>query len=294
MVSNIQRFSISDGPGVRTTVFLKGCPLACLWCHNPETQAAGPELMFYAETCTLCGACAAACPNGAHTIMGGRHTIDRARCVLCGLCAAACPARALELRGEAMTPAEVMAVVLRDRMFYETTGGGVTVSGGEPLFQFDFTRELLRAAKAEGLHTCLDTSGFGGGAEALVHYVDLYLWDVKETDPALHLAATGVELAPLLEGLRAVDAAGGAIRLRCPIVPGVNDREGHIRAIAALANGLANLRGIDLIPYHRMGVGKAEAIGLAQAEYETIPQERRDGLLAVLTANTRVPSGWHQ
>lgn len=293
-VSHIQRFSISDGPGVRTTVFLKGCPLACLWCHNPETQADIPSLLYYPQSCAQCRACAAACPSGAHIFGEEGHAILREKCALCGLCAGACPARALEMRGERMSAKDVLSIVLRDRMFYETTGGGVTLSGGEPLHQLDFARALLAEARAEGLHTCLDTSGFGGGAAGFVPLVDLFLWDVKETDPERHRAATGVELFPLLESLRAVDAAGGRTLLRCPVIPGVNDRQGHMLAIAGIANGLLNVQGIELIPYHSMGLGKAQAIGMEQMAYESLSPQARDALLEALRLHTAVPALWKQ
>ena len=292
-VSNIQRASFSDGPGIRTTVFLSGCPLGCQWCHNPETRANGPVLMFYENKCSGCGACVLACERGAQKARDGRRGLDRSLCVRCGACVRVCPADALELRGAVMDAESVMVVVRRDKPFYDASGGGVTVSGGEPLYQFDFTRELLRAARTEAIHTCLDTSGWGGRAAELVPLVDMFLWDIKETDAERHLAFTGVELPPILGALRAVGAAGGAIRLRCPLISGVNARADHMRAVGELANGLKSVAGIDLIAYHNLGVSKQLAMGLKLSRFEPLTDEERATLLAALTKTTPVPARWH-
>ena len=321
-VSQIQRFSVSDGPGIRTTVFLKGCPLRCGWCHNPETANSGPSLLYYAGRCVSCGACAAICPNGAHTLtidaqasvngaqtfaidalasVNGAHTLtigahalDRAKCAYCGACASVCPGKALEIRGAEMAAEDVMKPVLRDMPFYETTGGGITVSGGEPLSQFTFTKALLASAKQSGLHTCLDTSGFGTGAESLLPWTDLYLWDIKETDEQRHLKHTGVRLAPILDNLRKVDAAGSAVLLRCPIISGVNDRREHMQAVGAIARRLKNLKGIDLVAYHNLGAAKAIALGMSQNEFNAPGEAERETLLSVLRENVEVPCRWHQ
>jgi pyruvate formate lyase activating enzyme len=193
-----------------------------------------------------------------------------------------------------MSANEVMETVLRDRPFYEATGGGLTVSGGEPLMQVDFTRALLSSAKEHGLHTCLDTAGWGGDAAELVPLVDLFLWDVKATDPDVHLEVTGVPWKPIEENLLRTDARGGSMRLRCPIIPGINAHARHMRAIAALAERLRGVQGIDLIPYHDLGQAKALAIERAAPRYEKLTPEDRETLLAELRANTKVPCGWHQ
>jgi pyruvate formate lyase activating enzyme len=316
-VSHIQRASVSDGPGIRTTVFLSGCPLKCGWCHNPETRGrGGPVLLFYADKCAGCGACAAVCRKGAHVFTRSRgeddsdsiresrktlypdgniivHTPDRARCSGCGACARACPADALALRGAKTETAYVVAEVLRDKPFYDSTGGGVTVSGGEPLFQFEFTRELLAKSRDNGVRTCLDTSGWGGRAVELTPLVNMFLWDIKETDEARHHKYTGVGLGPILDSLRAVDDAGATIRLRCPIIPGVNARAEHMVAIGKLVNSLRGVEGIDLIAYHNLGEAKQGAVGETPVRFAQLTESDRADLLGVLAASARVPVRWH-
>lgn len=262
-VFNIQRFSIHDGPGIRTTVFLKGCPLDCFWCHNPESKRPEPELLYSPAQCIGCGRCADVCPTGAQSCDEGLHRLDRALCTRCFRCVDACPSGALERAGRDMTVAEALAEVERDRPFYERSGGGMTVSGGEPLAQYAFTRALLEAARAAGLHTCVDTSGCAPVADllGLVGLVDLFLWDVKDTDDERHRANTGVSGAPLRDALRAVDAAGGATLLRSALLIGVNAVPEHYERLAALYAELRNCLGVELLAYHELGVGKLERIG---------------------------------
>ena len=292
LISNIQRFSTQDGPGIRTTVFLKGCPLRCPWCHNMETWTQRPSLLYYDKDCARCGLCAAVCPHAVHALTEAAHSLDRARCTQCGLCARECPTGALELRGEWLTPSELLPRLLRDREFYAQSGGGVTFSGGEALLQFDFVRECIALAKQENLHVCLDTSGWGGRAHELAADVELYLWDVKHTDPVAHEALTGVPLAPILQSLRRVDASGGRTRLRCPIIPGINDTDSHVLAVADIANSLTHLQGVDLVPYHALGLVKSAALGLSAREYPRLTAERKTELLTALRSRTQVPAAW--
>ena len=263
-IFEIQRFSVHDGPGIRTTVFLKGCPLRCLWCHNPEGTHPGESLAFSSSRCIGCGACFRACPRGAHRIENERHVIDRDRCVVCGSCADECHAGALERVGRDSPIAEILDEVKRDRVFYETSGGGLTISGGEPLFQIDFTEALLRAAKMENLHCCIETCGHAEWTafERLLGWVDLFLFDVKETDPIRHRQYTGVDNGRILANLRKLHERGAVIRLRCPIVPGYNDRPDHFESIARIALSLPRLDGVELMAYHPLGESKIERFGL--------------------------------
>jgi pyruvate formate lyase activating enzyme len=262
-VLSIDRCSMHDGPGIRTTVFLKGCPLTCLWCHNPESQAFKPELFFLHDRCRQCGACAAACEHGVHSIVDGEHRIDRSRCVQCGRCVEACPNGALEIKGRTMTVEAVMAEVERDRAYFQASGGGMTLSGGEPTSQIRFCRALLEAAHTRGIHTCLETSAYTPGDRLvdLARHVDLFLIDWKETDPERHEQYTGVEQPRIRENLLALDAVGAKVLLRCPIVPGLNDRPDHLAGIARMAEQLRHVVGVEVMPYHPMGASKARSIG---------------------------------
>ncbi len=279
-VFDIQRFSIHDGPGIRTTVFMKGCPLGCLWCHNPEGISDRCELSFAPDRCIGCGECVRICPAEAHRVIDGRHVLDRSRCRACGACAETCYADALEFVGRDLTVGEVLADVLRDRAFYETSGGGMTLSGGEPASQIDFSVALLKAAKAEGLHCVVETSGQCEYARLarMAPHVDLFLYDWKESDSRRHEEFTGVSNELILTNLRRLHAGGARVRLRCPIIPGLNDRPEHFAGIASLVKELDGLDGVEIMPYHRLGVGKMERFGLdpgGRDEYEVPSDEQR-------------------
>lgn len=247
-VFNIQRFSIHDGPGIRTTVFLKGCPAHCLWCHNPESQSSEPQLLTFPERCIDCGTCRRVCPTGT----------DPARCTACGRCADECPAEARQIAGRTMTVADVMRDVERDRPFFEESGGGLTVSGGEPLSQPKFLIDLLAAARQAGLSTAIDTCG-AGSADALLaaaRLADVVLYDLKLADEERHLEYTGVPLAPILSNLRALGAVHSNIWLRIPVVPGFTDTTESLEATAAIAASIPGVRRVHLLPYHRAGIVK--------------------------------------
>ena len=275
-IFNIQKFSINDGPGIRTTVFMKGCPLRCLWCHNPESNSSKKEMFFNAEKCVGCRRCASACDRGGHVFGENSHCYLRESCILCGECANECLTDALEVVGREATVEEVIADVMRDKIFYDNSGGGMTLSGGEPMFQFDFTYELLKAAKEKGLHTCIETCGFGKAEDyaKIVPLIDIFLFDYKETDPVRHKEYTGVDNKLILSNLKMLDEMGAKIILRCPIIPTLNDREEHFKGIADTANSLKNVLEINVEPYHPLGSGKSETLGKEYALKElTFPEE---------------------
>ncbi len=256
-IFNIQRFTLHDGPGLRTTVFLKGCPARCVWCHNPESQSSAPQLLRFPERCISCGTCTRVCPNGT----------DPARCTACGLCADACPAEARQLAGRTLSVADVLRTVERDRPFFDESGGGLTISGGEPLSQPAFVLALLGAAKAAGISTALDTCG-AGSREALLAVAplaDVVLYDLKLTDDRRHLEYTGVPLGPIVSNLSALGSVHGNIWLRVPIVPGFTDDEPGLEAAARIAASTPGVRRVHLLPYHRTGTAKFARLGTASS-----------------------------
>lgn len=268
LIYDIQRFSVHDGPGIRTTVFLKGCPLQCAWCHNPESQSQEAELAFFKARCMECGNCVSACPSACHALIGTGHAIKRSDCTACGKCTENCFSNALAVIGKTVTVQEVMDDVTADSLFYQVSGGGMTLSGGEPMFQPRFTLELLKAAKVKNIHTCLETCGFCAPEHLVnaVPYTDLFLFDLKTTAD-IYEQWTGVPLEPILHSLRALDEAGGRIVLRCPLIPHVNINDTHIAHIAQIAASLKHVTAINLEPYHPIGLSKSEAIGRLP-EYE--------------------------
>ncbi|HXK11794.1 MAG TPA: glycyl-radical enzyme activating protein [Vicinamibacteria bacterium] len=265
-VFNIQRYSLHDGPGIRTTVFLKGCPARCLWCHNPESQSFAPEVLVVETRCVSCGTCASVCPRGA-------PPPGSPLCTACGACVDACPAGARLLAGRETTVDAVMEEVLRDRVFYDESGGGVTFSGGEPLAQPVFLHSLLEASHAASLRTAVDTCGFAPRDRllALAPLVDLFLFDVKLVDDARHRGLTGLPAAPILANLRALAAAHGNVWIRVPVVPGHTDAEADVAETAGLVAGLPAVRRVCLLPYHRTGAAKASRLGHRYALPELAP-----------------------
>jgi pyruvate formate lyase activating enzyme len=273
IVFDIKKFSIHDGPGIRTTVFFKGCPLNCWWCHNPESQAMEPELTYRPSRCIRCGACVDACPQGAISCQDEAVSTDLLRCTRCGACVEACTAEARQIVGREMSVDQVMAEVERDVPFYDESGGGVTVSGGEPLAQPAFLLALLQACKGKEIHTALDTCGFAPWEvlDGVREHVDLFLYDLKVMDDARHRTLTGASNERILENLRALSQAGHEIVLRVPVIPGVNDDDRNVRQTGAFAASLPALRRVDLLPYHHAGTEKYGRLHRAYALPETRP-----------------------
>ena len=290
-IFNIQRFSTSDGPGIRTVVFLKGCPLNCTWCHNPESKQTGKEIFFKLVQCIGCGSCARVCPKNCHTFEKG-HRYDRELCMQCGKCADNCFSKALELCGQEKNAAEIIRTVMRDEKFYSQSGGGLTLSGGEPLLQYDFSLELLTLAKDNGIHTVVETCGFTERDLTPMHKVtDLWLYDVKLFCDEMHRQYTGVSNGKILKNLYFLDSLGANIILRCPIIPNVNLNRTDFADLVQLANDLKNVKEIHLEPYHPLGISKAEQLGKMQIYQENtfLEREKLMPFVDILQASVKAP-----
>ncbi len=279
-VFDIQRFCLDDGPGIRTTVFLKGCMLRCAWCHNPESLSDKVQLAYYDSKCVRCGRCAAVCPQGVHSFPPeGTHRVDFAACVACGKCVNACPAGALALLGRRMEAADVIAQVMKDEAYYRHSGGGVTFSGGEPTMQFAFLKELLHLAKEQGLHTCIETNGCLAPSRMreLLPEIDLVLLDYKMTDEAMHRQYVGIDRSVVLAAFALLGEEKQPVVLRAPIIPGLNDNEEHFAAIRALKAKYPNILRAQVMPYHTIGRGKYGEIGLpySLSSLENATEEQR-------------------
>lgn len=274
IITDVQRFCVHDGPGIRTTVFLKGCNLRCGWCHNPETMLPKPELQVIARNCITCGACLKACPRGAHRLVDGQRSFDRQVCVACGTCARGCYADALKVVGRPITARQVVAEVMEDWPFYVNSAGtvqyrgkalpgGMTLSGGEPLFQREFCIDVLRQCKQAGVHTAVETNLAWPweDVESVLPYVDLMMADIKVMDSRLHAEWTGVPNCRVLENVRKLGQYDLPLIVRTPVIPDVNDHSSEIGKIADFIMGMPNLLYYELLPYHPLGLSKYASLG---------------------------------
>ena len=269
-ITDIKKFAVHDGDGIRTTVFFKGCPLKCVWCHNPETIKTKQELAFYAHKCSFCGRCASVCKN--HTFADGKHIIDKQACTLCGNCVNSCLNEALTIYGKTMPTDDICNVLLEDRAFYETSGGGITLSGGECLLQPDACREILINMKNEGINTAVDTCGAVPfeNIEKVMDYTDVFLYDIKAIDEDVHIKCTGKSNKLILENLKKIDEMGKKIEIRYPYVPGFNDNQAD--KILEFVKELKNLVRVRVLAYHDFARSKYAALNCE----DTLPTELPD------------------
>jgi pyruvate formate lyase activating enzyme len=263
IIFDIKKYALHDGPGIRTTVFLKGCHLACAWCHNPEGLGAAPEVVYRPDRCLGCGACVDRCERAALTLTAGGIVCDDASCVDCGCCALVCPALARESAGRSLRASVVVAKVLKDQLFYDESGGGVTFSGGEPLLQPEFLLALLKGCGRHELHRCVDTSGCvpWETLSAAARHTDLFLYDLKHMDAEAHMRATGVGIDRIHKNLRRLDDMGAAIIIRLPLIPGFNDDDTNIAQLCDFITPLTGVEKVHLLPYHDFQVAKYERFG---------------------------------
>ena len=277
-ILNIQRFSLHDGPGIRTTVFLKGCPLRCAWCSNPESQLDEPQLGYNARTCTQCFDCTGVCAYGALKVKNGKLVVDRDKCTACGRCLEMCMPGSLKIYGRVGTAEEIIREVIKDKVYYERSGGGLTLSGGDPMWQVEFSREILLLAKENGIRTCIETAGYADREDfdRVIPVTDLFLYDYKITDDFFHRRYTKKSNQAIIENLHYLDSLNANIVLRCIIIPGINDNEEHFKAITRLSLDLDNIHAVEVIPYHDFGREKYEQIGFGKypLEEKTVSHEQ--------------------
>ncbi|MGO1527231.1 MAG: trans-4-hydroxy-L-proline dehydratase activase [Senegalia sp. (in: firmicutes)] len=261
VVMNIQKYSIHDGPGIRTTVFLKGCPLDCWWCHNPESQNFNFELMFFKDKCSGCGLCAKKCKQEAISIKDSLAITDNSKCILCGKCSEVCINQARKLVGKEFSSKELMKEIKKDEIFYEESDGGVTFSGGEPLLQIEFLEEILKLCKEHGIHTTVDTSGYSdfSNFERIIEYTDLFLYDIKHLDDNMHKKYMGVSNKLIKENLKKLSDKNANIFVRVPIIRGINDDDKNIGETIEFLKDI-NISKLNLLPYHKMGMEKYSRI----------------------------------
>lgn len=277
-VVEIKRFAVHDGDGIRTTVFFKGCPLKCVWCHNPESIDFKPQMAYYKNKCIGCGECVSVCPSGAHKITSKGHIFERDLCIACGKCENICLGGALKLYGKEMTVDELLPLLLEDRDFYETSGGGVTLSGGECLMQADFCAELLKELKQAGINTAIDTCGYipKENIDKVLPYTDTFLYDIKAIDEDVHIKCTGKSNKLILENLKYIDSFDKVIEVRIPYVPNYNADQ--INQIAEFLKSLEHLTRIKVLPYHNYAGSKYESLNMANTLPDALPTDENINL----------------
>lgn len=263
LILDVQRCSLHDGPGIRTTVFLKGCPLNCRWCHNPESKSFYKELSFNGSLCLNCGECEKVCSQKIHSFNSKSHIVDFSRCTFCGKCVNTCLQKSLSIIGKAISPQQVFDIIIKDKVFYNSSGGGVTISGGEALSHGDFCLELLKLCKQEGLHTCIETSGFSSikVLPKLLPLIDLFLYDYKLSNENDAKPYIGGSLENIKKNFDFIYKQGKEIILRCPIIPGINDNEEHFSSICEIIKNYPNISQVELLPYHNFGISKVKNLG---------------------------------
>ena len=272
-ISDIKRFAVHDGDGIRTTVFLKGCTLKCVWCHNPEGIGFKPQLAYYEHKCINCGQCIGACPNGSQTITNNLHFFDRTKCLACGKCVLKCLGEALNYYGKEVAVDELLPLLLEDKEFYDTSDGGVTLSGGECLCQADFCAELLKKLKERDVHTAVDTCGMVSreAFDKVIPYTDIFLYDIKAIDEEVHVKCTGHSNKLILDNIEYLNSLGKEIEVRIPYVPDFNDNQ--IEKIFAFLKPLKNVKKIRVLPYHNYAGSKYEALGMENNLPKRLPTE---------------------
>lgn len=264
IIFDIKRFAVHDGPGIRTTLFLKGCPLRCCWCHNPEGLIQEPQLAYYSHKCINCGECVTVCPTGAHDVADRKHIFLREKCTACGQCEATCLGKALKLYGCEISVETAVEMVLDDKAFYKKSGGGCTLSGGEPLLQAEFCVEVFKVLKSKDIHCAIDTCGSVGWDcfEKVLPYTDMFLFDLKQIDAQSHIEYVGRSNKLILENLRKLSQQNVSIEIRIPVIPGFNSDKKSIAAFGEFLSGLDNITTVKLLAYHDLARSKFTALGL--------------------------------